>query len=94
LRHDDLMVIYVTETGDLRADYYDNEGHVIRYRITVPANRQAVFVSEVEPKAPCYRLSYTLTPGGWLEGRFDIAPPGKPESFSHYLTWTARRKTS
>src|SRR4051794_33511311 len=28
-RHDDLMVIYA-EDGSLKADYFDNEGHVIR----------------------------------------------------------------
>src|SRR5215510_3290771 len=29
-RHDDLLVIY-GEAGALKADYFDNEGHVIRY---------------------------------------------------------------
>src|SRR5881397_638086 len=31
-RHDDLMVIYV-EGRMLKADYFDNEGHVIRYAV-------------------------------------------------------------
>src|SRR5262249_15309755 len=30
-RHDDLMVLYAGEAGGLRADYYDNEGHLIHY---------------------------------------------------------------
>src|SRR5262245_23668237 len=29
-RHDDLMVLYATEGGEIRADYYDSEGHVVR----------------------------------------------------------------
>src|SRR5205085_11953778 len=33
-RHEDLMVIFHQGAGT-RADYYDNEGHVIRYAVTV-----------------------------------------------------------
>ena len=28
---------------------------------------------------------------GTLNGRFDVAPPGKPEAFAPYLSWTARK---
>jgi len=31
-RHDDLMTIYV-EVNVVKADYFDNEGHVIRYLV-------------------------------------------------------------
>ena len=31
--HDDQMIIYADEQQRFHADYYDNEGHVIRYAI-------------------------------------------------------------
>jgi hypothetical protein len=42
--HDDMMVIYAAEGGGVEAHYYDNEGHVIHYVVSVPAPNQAVFV--------------------------------------------------
>jgi len=89
-RHDDLMIIYAAEDGSLRADYYDNEGHVIRYTVSVPGPGQASFVSDVVAGAPRYRLSYTLDRGGVLRGEFGIAPPGSPDAFTSYLTWESR----
>ena len=32
-----------------------------------------------------------LGPDGVLAGRFEVAPPDKPESFGPYLAWTSRR---
>jgi len=89
-RHDDLMIIYV-EQGNLRADYYDNEGHIIRYAASAPAPGEALFVSDVVSGTPRYRLGYKLVDGK-LTGRFEIAPPGKPDGFSKYLEWETRRK--
>jgi hypothetical protein len=91
-RHDDLMVLYATESGELRADYYDSEGHVIRYVGSAPSAGELTLVSEVVSGAPRFRLSYKLGSDGLLVGRFEIAPPGKPESFGPYLAWTAQRK--
>ena len=92
-RHDDLMVLYATESGELRADYYDSEGHVIRYVGSTPSASELTLVSEVLSGAPRFRLRYRLTPDGVLDGRFEIAPPGKPEAFGPYLAWTSRRRT-
>lgn len=92
-RHDDFMIIYAGEGGALRADYYDNEGHVIRYVVTVTSPEEAVFVSEAAAGAPRYRLTYTLAPGAVLKGRFEIAPPGTPDAFSTYLSWESRQAT-
>jgi hypothetical protein len=89
-RHDDLMVI-AADGGVVRADYFDSEGHVIRYVVESPRPREAVFLSEIKRNEPRYRLRYTSSADGVLSGRFDIAPPGKPDAFSPYLTWTARR---
>ena len=89
-RHDDLMVIYV-EAGVVRADYFDNEGHVIRYLAEARSN-EIVFLSEVKVSEPRYRLSYRPGSDGILNGRFDVAPPGKPDTFSSYLSWSARKR--
>jgi hypothetical protein len=90
-RHDDLMVIYVA-AGTMRADYYDSEGHLIRYLATSPAAGQALFVSDPVDGEPRYRLRYELAPGGSLKGEFAIAPPGEPDSFRPYLSWQSRRR--
>src|SRR5262245_21427519 len=72
-RHDDLMVLYATDAGESRADYYDNEGHVIRYAGATPARGQLTLVSESATAAPRFRLSYQLQPDGTLDGRFEVA---------------------
>ncbi|MFI5184524.1 MAG: hypothetical protein ACHQNV_09005 [Vicinamibacteria bacterium] len=91
-RHDDLMVIYPGAEGALRADYYDNEGHVIRYVVDVPAADRAVFVSEAAAGAPRFRLSYALEATGVLRGQFEIAAPDAPQAFKPYLAWESRKK--
>jgi hypothetical protein len=88
-RHDDLMVIY-EEAGRIKADYFDNEGHVIRYVAETRAGEIA-FLSEIKSAEPRYRLTYTRGPASTLTGRFDVAPPGQPEAFTAYLSWTARK---
>jgi hypothetical protein len=89
-RHDDLMVIFLD--GDaVRADYFDNEGHVIRY-IAEARPDQIVFLSEIKASEPRYRLLYRRGSDGLLHGRFDVAPPGKPDTFSTYLSWSARKR--
>jgi hypothetical protein len=88
-RHDDLMVIYV-DGGRVKADYFDSEGHVIRYVVDARAG-EVVFLSEVRAAEPRYHLTYTPGSGANLNGRFDVAPPGTPDAFAPYLSWTARR---
>jgi hypothetical protein len=79
-RHEDLMVVYLDK--DLKAIYFDSEGHVIHY--TVESGPDSVrFLSEQ------YRLTYRKE-GDKLLLDFDIAPPGKP--FSNYLHATLRKK--
>jgi hypothetical protein len=90
-RHDDLMVIYVQAGGGVRADYYDSEGHVIRYSVSSPGPGRAVFVSEAESGQPRFRLTYLLE-GATLNGEFAISPPGPGEAFKPYLTWQSEKK--
>ena len=89
-RHDDLLVLYVAPGGAVRADYYDSEGHVIRYAVQSPAPGQAMFLSEAGGQ-PRFRLHYTLLGSGALAGEFAIAPPDAPEAFKPYLTWESRK---
>lgn len=91
-RHDDVMTIYVDGT-DVKADYIDNEGHVIRY--TAQARDSEVrFVSDAKPSEPRYRLTYSKGTASTITGNFEIAPPGKPDAFANFLSWTAHRVTA
>ncbi len=90
-RHDDLMIIYVGPGGGVRADYHDNEGHIIRYSGGSPATGEAVFLSEATESEPRFRLSYRLEPDGALAGEFAISPPGASAAFRPYLAWRSRK---
>ena len=90
-RHEDLMVIYALPNNSIRADYYDSEGHVIRYIVQVPEPRHAIFLSEAAAGQPRFRLIYRLEPTGVMKGAFEIAPPGETEAFKPYLDWESRR---
>ena len=90
-RHDDLMIIYATDGAGIRADYYDNEGHVIRYAVTVAGTGEATFLSDIGNGEPRYRLTYKLAPDGILRGTFAVAPPGTSEAFQQYLAWESRK---
>jgi hypothetical protein len=88
-RHDDLLVIYAA-AGGVRADYFDSEGHVIRYAVSSPSPGRAVFLSDPLPGEPRYRLGYVLGEAGELRGEFAIAPAARPEAFQPYLSWQSR----
>ena len=90
-RHDDLMVVYADADGRLKADYFDSEGHVIRYLAQPRDGGGVVFVGEPSPGAPRFRLAYAPGADGVVVGTFEIAPPDKPEAFKTYLSWTMRR---
>jgi hypothetical protein len=90
-RHEDLMVIYCDGDQVLRADYYDSEGHVIRYTGETPGIQQAVFTSEPATPDPGFRLNYHLEDTGVLYGYFEVSPPDQPDTFRPYLTWAATR---
>lgn len=90
--HDDLMVMYrESPTGPVRADYYDNEGHVIRYAVTATEG-SAQFLSDAAARTPRYRLTYKVTGKDTLSIQFEIAPPDHPDVFKTYLTAGAHRK--
>ena len=88
--HDDLLMIYRDE-GSLKADYFDSEGHVIRYVVDTPSPNVATFISARVAGQPRYRLSYHADAAGLLTGSFEIAAPAAADPFKAYLTWKARR---
>ena len=82
--HDDLMVLF-SEEGKLRADYWDSEGHVIRYEVQSPAANRLVFLSDARTGAPRFRLTYAWAQPGTLDLTFEIAPPGATD-FRPYIS--------
>lgn len=89
--HDDLMVIYA-DGGATRADYYDSEGHVIRYAVTItPAQKRVVFLSDAQAGAPRFRLTYDYGGKDAIALAFDIAPPGQPDAWKSYIQATVHR---
>ena len=88
IRHDDLLIIYL-ENDTPRAIYFDSEGHVIRYSVTVPSPNSVTFESDATQPGPKYRLFYRLEQGS-LNGKFEIAPPGT--EYKTYLSWTSKKR--
>lgn len=89
--HDDLMVIY-RDGSATRADYWDNEGHLIRYAVTVDKGKSFTFLSDAAAGQPRFRLTYAVTSPTALSLKFEIAPPNAPDQFKPYITATVHRK--
>lgn len=85
--HEDLLVV-APEDGVLKATYWDNESHVIRYTVATEPGR-ATFTST--GPGPRFRLTYLSLPQDRLEVSFDIAAPNTPEAFKPYLKGFAKR---
>jgi hypothetical protein len=91
--HDDLLIVYGDTDADRQAVYFDNEGHVIEYAVSVSADRKTIiFVSPAAAGAPRYRLSFFEQDRDRFRITFEIAPPGKPEAFATYVAGFARRR--
>ena len=94
--HDDLMIVYRDSSAkELRAIYFDNEGHIIHYTVAVLEGGKTIqFLSEISPSRPGYRLTYTLMSRDTLTLTFEIAPPGMPPAFTAYIEAHAQRVQS
>jgi hypothetical protein len=89
--HSDLLYIYQdTPDQPLKAIYFDNEGHVIHYRVSTPAPGSAIFISDPAVPGPQYQLVYELT-GAVMSGKFQMRMPGKAE-WTSYLEWSGSKK--
>jgi hypothetical protein len=90
-RHDDLMVIY-PDGNKTRADYWDNEAHVIHYWVEfTDGARKLVMTSDASQPGPHYRLTYLKTGDNDLKLTFEIAPTDAPDKFKTYIEAAARR---
>ena len=89
--HGDILYVYTDDGSSLKAIYFDNEGHVIRYDVTTPAEGTAVFLSPADSGKPQFRLTYTLN-GALMAGTFAVRPPGQTE-WRPYLTWSGAKQT-
>ena len=90
--HDDQLITYKEETGEMRAIYFDNEGHTIHYKVTLSPEGHLVYISEAVPGTPRFRMSYFKGVDGTYITRFEIAPPGSPEAFVTHVEGPAKRK--
>jgi hypothetical protein len=90
-RHDDLMIVYRDETSrQMRAMYFDSEGHVIPYSVKLADGGGVVFATDGASDTMRYRLTYTSPGAGRVKLKFEIAPAGK--DFATYIEATARRE--
>jgi hypothetical protein len=87
---DSMMVIYQDAAGEVKANYYDNEGHVISYS-AIASNNSWSFVSSPSPSMPQFRLTYTLQDAKTMNVLFEFTAPGASQ-FKTYVSGTDIRK--
>ena len=89
--HDDLLYVYRDPSdGSLRAIFFDNENHVIRYTVTVSQD-SVQFLSDAAPSGTHARMTYTRAGPDSVTEKFELAPPGKPDEFTKYVEFVAKR---
>jgi hypothetical protein len=77
-----------------RANYYDNEGHVINYAAEYSADTtDLIYTSDGVKGSARFRLTYHKVAADTVKILFEIAPPGKPAQFGVYLEGRAHRQT-
>lgn len=91
-RHDDLLVVFGDLDAQLRAVFWDNHGHVIRYTTaTIDPDRLGfAFESDSSAPGPKQRLHYRADGPHRLAADFNLQLPGAA-SFSRYLAWHSSR---
>jgi hypothetical protein len=87
--HGDLLYIFEESNHQLKAIYFDNEGHTIHYDVLTTAPTTVVFLSEPAP-GPRFRLVYTRA-GDTMSGKFQMQPPGSTE-WRSYLEWSGAKQ--
>ncbi len=93
--HDDLLIIYAEENGEMRGIYFDNEQHVIHYAASVSVDKKTITLeSKPLPAAPQFRFTYIRTGKNTLDARFEMAPVGKPGAFFTYIEGSSQRLKS
>ncbi|MGO9648580.1 MAG: hypothetical protein ACLPOO_11040 [Terriglobales bacterium] len=91
--HDDLIYVYHDPPDNsVRPIFFDGEGHVIRYAVTVAADGNSIeFLSDAAPGGTRCRMTYARAGTDTVTEKFEIAPPGKPNDFATYVEFTAKK---
>ncbi|HXY47064.1 MAG TPA: hypothetical protein VEK13_04115 [Thermoplasmata archaeon] len=91
-RHEDLLVVFVDPDSEVRAMFWDNQGHTIRYRDVHPDpdGKGVGFVSDPTVPGPRQWLQYRFEEPDRLSAVFSIHGPGAP-GFAPYLRWASTR---
>ena len=90
-QHDDLLIVYPEgPDGGMKAIYFDAEGHVIHYTVTIPEPNTAVFDSDPAQPGPRYRLTHKVT-GRQMETKLEVAAPGQA-NYQTYVSGVSSRK--
>ncbi|HCW07863.1 MAG TPA: hypothetical protein DGG95_10930 [Cytophagales bacterium] len=79
--HDDLMIVYPDASGSSVAIYFDNEGHVINYKV-LHADSTVVMQSDKQNSSPVFKLTYRLLKDKSINVKFEISRDG--ENFTTY----------
>lgn len=88
--HDDLMIIYLdVAQNPTKAVYFDNEGHIINYKITY-TDSTIVLSSEKVGNAPIFRLTYEILDKKTINAKFEISPDG--EKFATYIEGKCKKQ--
>ncbi len=91
--HEDRLYIYRDpQAAALRGLYFDPEGHVILYRVSMePTARKVQLISDPVPGQPRYRFTYSSATNDEFDTVFEIAPPDHPDQFASYVGGKAKR---
>jgi hypothetical protein len=88
--HEDLLVVYREADGKFKADYFDNEGHVIHYSsVTADSGLRVAFQSEPAGGMPAFRLIHGIEADSLLFSDFQVAGPDG--AFKTHVRGTVRR---
>jgi hypothetical protein len=89
--HGDMLYVYLDGPAQqLKAIYFDNEGHVIHYDVSTPTPSSVVFLSEPAGPGPQFRLTYEVK-DALLLGKFQSRMPGQSE-WKSYLEWSGPKR--
>jgi hypothetical protein len=90
--HDDQLITYKEENGEMRAIYFDNEGHTIHYEVSISPEGNIVYSSNKVQGTPRFRMSYIRDGDGVYSTRFEIAPPDDPDRSIVHVEGPATKK--
>jgi hypothetical protein len=83
--HDDLLIVYPgTASGTQESIYFDNEGNIIKYKVSFTEN-SIILTSDVTSNAPRFRLSYIFIDKKTVNITFEMTSPQAPDDFKMYL---------